>query len=73
MNNTIAKIYAGKDFNIEEYTKMVRSDENMLQAAPGNEIKQTMMIGDLEIPEDHQPIMIVELKEERWVYSMPES
>ena len=30
------------------------------------------MIGDLQIPEKNQPILIIELQEERWVYSLPE-
>ena len=50
INNAAARIYAGKEFNIEEYTKLIRQDDNMLIPAPGDEIKQSMMIGDLQIP-----------------------
>lgn len=69
-NHTACRIYAGKNFSPLEYEEKIRqetSSENML-LPPGDEIKQSMQIGELEIPEGHQPIMIVELIESRWVY-----
>lgn len=72
INNAASRMYAGKGFDPENYAATLRQDDNMILPPPGEEIRQGKMIGDLDIPEGHQPIMIVELQEERWVYSMAE-